>query len=81
MSCWRLPPRSLLVWSRVSFSISIGSARWRRARAGAGWDTTLGGFVIAAMLVIMGSALGSNGMQGLLMITLPGLGWLAMDVS
>ena len=46
-----------------------------------GWDTTLGGFVIAAMLVIMASVLGSNGMQALLMLALAGLGWLAMDVS
>lgn len=41
------------------------------------WDLTLAGFGIGALLLIMGAALGFNGMQLLLMFVLPGLGWAA----
>ena len=42
--------------------------------AGPGWDITLGGFAAGGCLVIMGSALGFNGLQLLLMLVLPVLG-------
>jgi subtilisin family serine protease len=44
---------------------------------GRGWDLMLAGFVIGALLVMMVSALGFNGMQLLLLFALPGVGWAA----
>lgn len=41
------------------------------------WDLTLAGLVIGALLLIMGAALGFNGLQLLLIFALPGTGWIA----
>ena len=48
---------------------------------GAGWDITLGGFVIGGLLLIIGSAIGFNGTQVLFMLALSAFGWLLMDVT
>lgn len=40
------------------------------------WDLTLAGFVIGTLLLIMGAAIGFNGLQLLLIFVLPGLGWI-----
>lgn len=57
---------------------------WLRGMAqdsrGAGWDITLGGFVIGTVLAIIGSAIGINGTQILLLVVLSAFGWLLMDV-
>jgi hypothetical protein len=41
------------------------------------WDLLLAGLVISALLLMMGAALGFNGLQLLLMFVLPGMGWAA----
>ncbi len=46
----------------------------RETGSGSGWDVTWGGFVAGAVLMIMGSALGFNGLQLFLMLLLPVLG-------
>ena len=48
---------------------------------GRGWDIFTGGLVIGATLLIMASSLSFNGGQILLMLVLPGLGWLGMALS
>ncbi len=45
---------------------------------GAGWDMLTGGFVVGAALLIMSSGLSFNGLQLVLMLALPALGWAAM---
>lgn len=58
---------------------------WLRGMAsdtrGAGWDITLGGFVVGAVLLVMGSALGFNGVQLWFMLPLAALGWLVMGLA
>lgn len=58
---------------------------WLRGMAqnsrGTGWDITLGGFVIGALLLIMGSAIGFSGTQLLFMLALSAFGWLLMDLT
>ncbi len=44
-------------------------------------DFLTGGFVIGTMLTILASGLSFNGMQLVLMIALPGLGWAAMGLA
>ncbi len=55
---------------------------WLRGMAldarGAGWDITLGGFVVGAALLMMGSAIGFNGVQLWFMLSLAALGWIIM---
>lgn len=57
---------------------------WLRGMAqdsrGSGWDITFGGFVVGAMLLILGSALGFNGTQLWFMLALSACGWLVMDL-
>ncbi|MBI4673828.1 MAG: S8 family serine peptidase [Chloroflexi bacterium] len=47
---------------------------------GAGWDIAFGGFVVGAMLLVMGSAIGFNGTQVWFMLGLAALGWLLMPL-
>jgi subtilisin family serine protease len=53
----------------------------RRASKGKSKDITLGGFAAGAFLLMVASGLGFNGAQLLLMISLPGLGWLLADLA
>lgn len=46
-----------------------------------GWDIALGGFVVGAILLIMGSAIGFNGTQLLFLLALSAFGWLVMDLT
>lgn len=48
---------------------------------GAGWDITLGGFVVSALLLVMASAMGFNGTQILWMLALSAFGWAVMGFS
>ncbi len=63
----------------------ISTRVWLRGMAqdarGAGWDITLGGFVVGAMLLIMASALGFSGTQLLFMFALAAFGWVLMSVT
>ena len=58
---------------------------WLRSQAddsrGRGWDLFTGGLVIGTTWLIMASGLSFNGVQLLLMLALPGLGWIAMALS
>ncbi len=49
--------------------------------AGPGWNIALGGAAINGALGLMGSALGFNGMQLILLLTLPAFGWALMALS
>jgi hypothetical protein len=53
----------------------------RQTSPGSGWDIALGGFVAGASLTMMGSGFGFNGLQLLLMLTLPALGWTLVALS
>lgn len=46
-----------------------------------GWDMLTGGFVVGTALLIMSSGLSFNGVQLILMLTLPAFGWAAMGVA
>ena len=48
---------------------------------GRGWDIFTGGLVMGAALMLVGSGLSFNGLQLLLMLALPGLGWIGMALS
>ncbi|HFQ94387.1 MAG TPA: peptidase S8, partial [Anaerolineae bacterium] len=48
---------------------------------GLNWDIAAGGFVAGTAVLIMASALSFNGVQLLLMIVLPALGWAAAALS
>mgnify|MGYP000948478042 CR=1 FL=1 len=48
---------------------------------GRGADLLTGGLAAGAVLVIMASGLSLNGMQLLLMVALPGLGWFALTLA
>ncbi len=58
---------------------------WLRGMArdarGAGWDTTLGGFVVGAVLLVMGSAIGFGGTQIWFMVALAAFGWMLMGLA
>ncbi len=47
---------------------------------GAGWDILTGGFVVGTTLLIMSSGLSLNGVQIVLMLALPALGWVTMGI-
>ncbi|MBN1933438.1 MAG: S8 family serine peptidase [Anaerolineae bacterium] len=49
--------------------------------AGPGWNIALGGAAINGSLALMGSALGFNGMQLILLLTLPAFGWALIALS
>ena len=53
----------------------------RQTSASIGWNITLGGFVAGAALATMSAAFGFNGMQLLLVLTLPGLAWVLLGLS
>lgn len=70
----------------IAFAVTLILTRvWLRGMAqesrSAGWDITFGGFVLGALLLIVGSAIGFSGTQLLFMLALSGLGWLLMDVT
>lgn len=70
----------------IAFAVTLIITRvWLRGISqdsrGAGWDTTLGGFVVGAQLLIIASAIGFLGAQLLFMIALLGFGWLLMDLA
>lgn len=46
-----------------------------------GGDIALGGLVVGSTLLLIGSAVGLHGVQLLLMLTLPALGWLLMAMA
>jgi len=48
---------------------------------GFGWDSFIGGLVCGIFLLLLGSAIGFNGANLLLMIQLPAMGWLVIGVS
>lgn len=54
---------------------------FKETSQGTGWDMLTGGFVVGTALLIMSSGLSFNGMQLVLMIALPALGWAAMAVA
>ena len=53
----------------------------KQSSQGTGWDMLTGGFVVGTALLIMGSGLSFNGVQLILMLALPALGWAAMGVA
>ncbi|HEX6387587.1 MAG TPA: S8 family serine peptidase [Anaerolineae bacterium] len=53
----------------------------RQTSTSAGWNITLGGFVVGAALAAMSAAFGFNGMQLLLMLALPALAWVLPALS
>ncbi|PIE80882.1 MAG: peptidase S8 [Chloroflexi bacterium] len=48
---------------------------------GTGWDILSGGFVVGTALLILSSGLSLNGLQLVLMLALPTLGWAAMGMA
>ncbi len=70
------------------FSVVVGlviGGHWlyelRHTSQGLGWDMLTGGLVVGAALLIMGSGLSFNGVQIILMLVLPALGWGGMAVA
>ncbi|MFO7679315.1 MAG: S8 family serine peptidase, partial [Chloroflexota bacterium] len=63
----------------------VNGRYWLRELAqtsqGAGWDMFTGGLVVGASLLIMSSGLSFNGVQIMLMVALPALGWAAMGAA
>jgi hypothetical protein len=63
----------------------VNGRYWLRELAqtsqGAGWDMLTGGLVVGASLLIMSSGLSFNGVQIMLMVALPALGWAAMGAA
>lgn len=75
----------LLAFAFGSAASWIISALWLRAlepgTRGTGGTITIGGFVVGAALVVLASGLGFNGLQPLLLLALPALGWTLMGLS
>ncbi|MBE2221053.1 MAG: S8 family serine peptidase [Anaerolineae bacterium] len=59
--------------------------RWlhelKQTTQGTGWDMLTGGLVVGTALLIMSSGLSFNGVQLVLMLALPALGWVAMGIA
>lgn len=73
--------------SALTFALAgtlITTRVWLRRMAqdshGAGWDITLGGFVLGGMLLVMGAAAGFIGTQLFFIFLLGVCGWLLMDL-
>lgn len=75
----------LLAFTFGSAASWIIAAFWLRAlesgTRGLGGTITVGGFVVGAALVELASGLGFNGLQPLLLLALPALGWMLMGQS
>jgi subtilisin family serine protease len=53
----------------------------RQASYGPAWDITLGGFAIGGLLLIMATGFAFPGLQILLALSLPAIGWLAAAIG